>query len=73
MSCEIFAKIPKDVSSLEDIFSTLREEKIGVVDVSAKPSLDSQHYFLRLTLESDQNTVARIFSNDARLSGVSIS
>ena len=73
MSCEIFAKIPKDVSSLEDIFSTLREENIGVVDVSAKPSLDSQHYFLRLTLESDQTTVARIFSNDARLSGVSIS
>lgn len=73
MSCEIFAKIRRDEPSLEGILSTLRAERIEVLDVSAKPSLDQLHYFLRLTLNSDSTTVQRVFSKDTRLSGVKIS
>lgn len=65
MSCEVFTKINKDIASLEGIFSILKNAEVEVIDLSAKPSLDQNHYFVRLTLDSDTATVEKLFGKES--------
>ena len=61
MSCKLFAKVNKSLNSVQGILGILRDAKIEVVDLSAKPSLDKQHYFLNLTLDTEVGCVKPLF------------
>ena len=65
MSCKLFAKVNKSLSTVQGILGVLRDAQIEVVDLSAKPSLDQRHFFLQLTLDSEVGSVKPLFESNS--------